>query len=71
VKLDLSWVRGIEADGARQAMVAGLVHFATEVGCQIIGEGIETEAELATLFRLRVPLGQGYLLGRPLPAPSP
>jgi EAL domain-containing protein (putative c-di-GMP-specific phosphodiesterase class I)/FixJ family two-component response regulator len=71
VKLDLSWVRGIEADSARQAMVAGLVHFATEVGCRLIGEGIETEAELATLLRLGVPLGQGYLLGRPLPAPSP
>jgi EAL domain-containing protein (putative c-di-GMP-specific phosphodiesterase class I)/FixJ family two-component response regulator len=71
VKLDLSWVRGIEADSARQAMVAGLVHFATEVGCQLIGEGIETEAELQTLRRLGIPLGQGYLLGRPLPAPSP
>ena len=70
-KLDLSWVCGIEADSARQAMVAGLVHFATEVGCQLIGEGIETEAELQTLRRLGVPLGQGYLLGRPLPAPSP
>jgi hypothetical protein len=41
------------------------------VGCRLIGEGIETEAELATLLRLGVPLGQGYLLGRPLPAPSP
>jgi len=71
VKLDMSWVRGIEADPARQALVAGLMHFAAEVGCQLIGEGIETEAERRTLGRLGVPLGQGYLLGRPLPAPSP
>ena len=67
VKLDLSWVRDIEADPARQALVAGLVHFATEVGCQLLGEGIETEAECATLRRLGVPLGQGYLFGRPAP----
>jgi len=68
VKLDMTWVRGIEADSARQALVAGLVHFAAEVGCQLIGEGIETDAERRTLRRLGVPLGQGYLLGRPLPA---
>ena len=49
-------------------MIAGLVHFAAEVGCDLIGEGIETEAEVATLRRLGVSLGQGYLLGRPLPA---
>ena len=71
VKLDLSWIRDIETDPARQALVAGLVHFAAEMGCALIGEGIETEAELRTLRRLGVPLGQGFLLGRPLPAPSP
>ena len=70
VKLDLSWVRDIEHDRARQALVAGLVHFAEEVGCQLIGEGVETEAERATLERLGVPFGQGYLLGRPAAAPS-
>jgi EAL domain-containing protein (putative c-di-GMP-specific phosphodiesterase class I)/DNA-binding NarL/FixJ family response regulator len=67
VKLDISWVRDIEADPARQALVAGLVHFAAEVGCALIGEGIETEAELRTLRQLGVAFGQGYLLGRPLP----
>lgn len=67
VKLDLSWVRDIDADPARQALVAGLVHFAAETGCQLIGEGIETEAERDTLLRLGVPLGQGHLFGRPAP----
>jgi EAL domain-containing protein (putative c-di-GMP-specific phosphodiesterase class I) len=68
VKLDLSWVRDIDADPARQALVAGLAHFAAETGCALIGEGIETEAERSTLLRLNVPLGQGYLFGRPAPA---
>ncbi len=65
VKLDLSWVRDIDSDPARQALVAGLAHFAAETGCALIGEGIETEAERSTLLRLNVPLGQGYLFGRP------
>ncbi len=69
VKLDLSWVRDIDTDPARQALVAGLAHFAGEVGCRLVGEGIETEAEAGTLLRLGVPLGQGYLFGRPAPAP--
>jgi len=34
---------------------------------QTIAERVETEAELAMLRALGVPLGQGYLLGRPAP----
>ena len=67
VKLDTSWVRDIDADPARQALVAGLAHFAEEIGCQLIGEGIESEAERSALLRLGVGLGQGYLLGYPAP----
>ena len=65
VKLDLSWVRGIDTEQARQALVAGLVHFAGAMGCELIGEGIETQAERSTLERLGVRYGQAYLLGRP------
>ncbi|HVA85336.1 MAG TPA: EAL domain-containing protein, partial [Candidatus Saccharimonadales bacterium] len=68
VKLDVAWVRGIEGDPARQALIAGLVHFAAELGCELIGEGIETEPEREMLLRLGVHHGQGYLLGRPAPA---
>jgi EAL domain-containing protein (putative c-di-GMP-specific phosphodiesterase class I) len=34
---------------------------------QTIAERVETEAELAMLRALGVPLAQGYLLGRPAP----
>ena len=70
VKLDISIVRGIDGDRARQALVAGMRYFADETDCLMLGEGIETEAELRTLDRLGVVLGQGYLLGRPAPAPA-
>jgi EAL domain-containing protein (putative c-di-GMP-specific phosphodiesterase class I) len=33
-----------------------------------IVEGIETEAQLAFLREHACPFGQGYLLGRPIPA---
>ena len=67
VKLDISWVRGLDVDPARQALISGMTGFATELGCELIAEGIETEGELRALRRLGITLGQGYLLGRPAP----
>jgi EAL domain-containing protein (putative c-di-GMP-specific phosphodiesterase class I) len=65
VKLDISLVRNIDSDPARQAMVAGMARFAESVGCALIGEGIETENELTALRLLHVEFGQGYFLARP------
>jgi EAL domain-containing protein (putative c-di-GMP-specific phosphodiesterase class I) len=65
VKLDLSLVRNVDTDRARQAMVAGMAYFAHDSGCELIAEGIETEGELAELVRLGVTYGQGYLFGKP------
>jgi len=70
VKLDQSWVRGIDTDPARQALVAGLEYFTSHTGSTLIAEGVETSAELAVLSDLHVPLAQGYLLGRPVPISS-
>lgn len=67
VKLDRSLIAGLESDEARQAMIVGLRHFARSVGCRLIAEGIETEAELDVLRSLEIQLAQGFLLGRPLP----
>ena len=68
VKLDRALVTRIDTDPARQALVAGLVHFAGEIGAMLIAEGVETAGERDTLLRLGVRVGQGYLLGRPAPA---
>ena len=67
VKLDRLLIGGLESDHARQAMIVGLRHFARETGCRLIAEGIETEAELTVLRSLDIRLGQGFLLGRPVP----
>jgi EAL domain-containing protein (putative c-di-GMP-specific phosphodiesterase class I) len=67
VKIDVAVVRGVDTDVSRQAVIAGLVHFAAVSGALILAEGIETKAEAETVKRLGVRLGQGYLLGRPAP----
>jgi EAL domain-containing protein (putative c-di-GMP-specific phosphodiesterase class I)/DNA-binding response OmpR family regulator len=68
VKLDRTWVTGIDADPTRQAMVAGLSHFARTTGVDLVAEGIEAEIERETLSDLDVRIGQGFLLGAPVVA---
>jgi EAL domain-containing protein (putative c-di-GMP-specific phosphodiesterase class I) len=65
IKLDRCFISGIEHDRARRAMAAGFVHFAREMGIDLIAEGIETERELESVRSLGVTLGQGYLIARP------
>jgi EAL domain-containing protein (putative c-di-GMP-specific phosphodiesterase class I) len=65
IKLDMGLTRSVDRDPAKRALAAALCHFARETGCQIVAEGIETEAEFTTLESLGVAKGQGYLLGRP------
>ncbi len=65
VKLDRGIVRQIHRDPARQALVAGMVHFAGKTGAILVGEGVETDPEAYELQRLGVALAQGYRLGRP------
>jgi PAS domain S-box-containing protein len=70
VKLDRSLVAGIDQDPARQALVAGMAHFATRLDFELVAEGIEEEAERTTLLELGVRRAQGYLFGRPAEAAS-
>jgi EAL domain-containing protein (putative c-di-GMP-specific phosphodiesterase class I) len=63
----MTWVRGIDDDTARQALVAGINHFATITDCRIIAECVETEAEADALRRLGIEFGQGFLFGQPEP----
>ncbi|SDE52508.1 diguanylate cyclase (GGDEF) domain-containing protein [Thermus arciformis] len=48
-------------------LVAALLALAQTLGLEAIAEGIEDEATLAYLRDLGFRLGQGYLLGRPVP----
>lgn len=67
IKLDISLTARIDTDLVRRSLGTALVGFARTTGATIIAEGVETEAELAALIALEVPLAQGYLLGRPAP----
>jgi EAL domain-containing protein (putative c-di-GMP-specific phosphodiesterase class I)/DNA-binding response OmpR family regulator len=64
VKLDITLTRGIDGDPLRQALVAGLAHFAARSGQGLVAEGVERQEEADTLAGIGVEFAQGYLFGR-------
>ncbi|MCI2238174.1 EAL domain-containing protein [Kineococcus sp. TRM81007] len=70
VKLDLRLVQ--ERPGAAVAEIMHAVNaYAQESGATVLAEGIEDERHLAMARALGAHLGQGWLFGRPGPAPVP
>ncbi len=65
VKLDVSLIRDIDTDMARQSLVGGLCSFTEEIGADCVAEGVETDAQARTLRELGVTYGQGWHLGAP------
>lgn len=65
-KLDMSLVRGIDADPTKQAIVKAMKRLCDELGIMVVAEGVETPAERDTLAEeLGFDLLQGYLFGKP------
>lgn len=69
MKLDMSLIRGIDANATKRSLVQSMLPLARDLGALVIAEGVETEAEKAVLCELGCNLLQGYLLGRPEPLP--
>lgn len=67
VKLDRSLIAGIDVDPVKRELVELLGSMVGRMGAWVLAEGIERDEELDALVRLGVPLGQGFLLGRPAP----
>lgn len=65
VKLDMELVRDIDTSLPRRLIVEGIVRMLDRLGITVVAEGIEAEAEYATLRALGVRYMQGYLFARP------
>ena len=68
LKIDRSFVMEMERRPQNVEIVRAVLNLGQTLGKTVIAEGIETEAQLAELRRLGVPVGQGFLLSRPLKA---
>ena len=70
LKLDRAFVAELPHDRYSAAVVRAVLALASSLDLGVIAEGIETREQLAHLRAAGCPLGQGYLLGRPTPAPA-
>jgi EAL domain-containing protein (putative c-di-GMP-specific phosphodiesterase class I) len=67
IKVDRSFVRGLDEDEGRQAMLRAFQEVADSVNARIIGEGLDRLEELQTLAELGISFGQGWVFGKPTP----
>jgi len=67
LKIDGSFISGIENDPINQAMVGSMRQIAGQLGLLTVAEFVETQASLDCLRRLGIDYAQGYFVGRPQP----
>ncbi len=68
LKLDRSIVRPVVASASFRAIVGNTIDLAHQLGIRVVAEGIESEAISSELRALGCDIGQGFFLGRPMPA---
>lgn len=70
IKLDGEFVRGLEDEPRRRAVISSTLALGEALGMAVVVEGIETEEQRQVLLELGCRQGQGYLCARPMSAAS-
>ncbi len=70
IRLPRVLVGGLGLADEDRVIVGNLIRLGHDLGCAIVAEGIETEEQARMLRELGCDLGQGFLFGRPAPAPE-
>ncbi len=68
IKIDQSFVRGIDQDPVKSAIVSAVVALSQAIGSTTVVEGVETLRELEQIEGLGCDVAQGFYFSRPLPA---
>lgn len=68
LKIDQSFVRDMTEDANDAAIVRAIIAMGTQLQLELVAEGVETEAQLRTLYDMGCSTVQGYLFAKPLPA---
>ncbi len=70
VKIDRHFIEHINRDPIKREFVRSIQEIASELGCRVVAEGIETREELNTVQEMGLQYGQGYFIGRPEISPE-
>ncbi|WP_434033256.1 EAL domain-containing protein [Cupriavidus sp. a3] len=68
LKVDRSFLAGIDGRRRDSAIVRAIVAMARSLGLAVVAEGVENEEQLRFLREIGCDRGQGFLLGRPVAA---
>jgi EAL domain-containing protein (putative c-di-GMP-specific phosphodiesterase class I) len=69
IKIARSFVDGAGRPGHDRAVLSMVIQLGAMFDLQVVAQGIEREDQREALLELGCELGQGYLIGRPLPLP--
>ena len=67
LKIDQSFVAGLENDAEADAIVHAIVDLGHTLGLEVVAEGVETEGQLGLLREMGCDFAQGYLFARAVP----
>ena len=70
VKIDGTFVRGVDQGGADNAIVRNLLRLATDLGLETVAAGVETRQAWETLAAMGCDRAQGYYTQPALSAPE-
>ena len=68
LKIDRSFVIGIDSDAEDVAIVTAIINLAHSLGLETIADGVERKEQLDTLRELGCETGQGFYFARPRPS---
>lgn len=68
IKIDRSFIKDLPATAEAKVIIKSITEIAATLGMTTTAEGIETEAQLASVRALGCREAQGYLISRPVPA---
>ncbi len=68
IKVDKTFVDGIQHDPGDRAIVRAVLGLAGDLGLDVVAEGVETADQREALLELGCTRAQGYLFSRPVPA---
>lgn len=70
VKVDRAFIAGVGEGGANEPIVRAVLAMSQALGHRVVAEGVETAVQRDWLRANGCDFGQGWLYGRPVPAPE-
>jgi len=67
IKIDRSYIEGLEHDPEQKAMVAAILSMARHLQVEVLAEGVETAESQSLLAQMGCDFVQGFHLARPMP----